>query len=138
ARPAGVGNVLVGTGVFVLPDLLARGGVEADDALLAGDADALFRRDRLAVAAGVAEAVHDVDAVANDGGAAVAVAQRSAPEDLGTVLGELLDQAGLAPDAVAPRAEPLRPVVGVQEGGHEQASRERQEQVGHGASPGGG
>src|SRR5205823_1846958 len=109
ARPGGVADE-VAAGVLVLPDDLAVGGVEAEDALGAVDA-ARLGRVRLGRVPG-GEEVHDEDAVADDGGAGVAAAEADAPEDLRPAPGELVEDAGLAPDAIAPRPEPPRPVVG--------------------------
>src|SRR5258707_13367481 len=51
------------------------------------------------------------DSLAN-GGPGIASADASAPPNRRTIGGEFLDNAGLAPNRVAARPEPLRPVVG--------------------------
>src|SRR5262249_53685350 len=63
ARPFGVGD-LVGAVVLVLPEELAVGGAEAQDALAAGQA---ALGELLALGEDVALAVHDVDLAAGDG-----------------------------------------------------------------------
>src|SRR5581483_3658524 len=98
----------VGAVVLVLPDHPAGLLVQAQDALAAGD---------LVTGEGVGRvarslrqhAVDDVDLTARDRRAGVAAADRRFPKNLRPARGELLDDAGLAPDAVALRPEPLRP-----------------------------
>src|SRR5262249_24763143 len=110
SRPAGIGNPVT-TVVLVFPDGLARGGVQAEDPLLAGDAVAGGAK-RLARAVRGPQPIHDEDALADHGRAAVALAQGDAPENPRTVLGEFLYQTRLAPDPVALRSQPLGPIVG--------------------------
>ena len=97
--PAGIGDRVVAV-VLVLPDDLAGGVVEAEDALDAGHPAAchgfvgrLGRR--------LAARVGDVDAVAGDGGAGVAGADRRPPADLRPAGREVVEDAVFAPDAVA-------------------------------------
>src|SRR5262249_50831403 len=114
-RPAGVGD-RVSAGVIPRPDDLPGPVVEAVDALLAGQLAAC----EAAVGhldAPVGEPVGDVDAAAGDGGAGVAQRDGGAPADLRAAGGELIEDAALAPDGAAPRAEPLRPVVAVHRAG---------------------
>src|SRR5207237_4886295 len=110
----------------VLPDRLAGGGVQANDALVAGVAGTR-RPQRLAVRAEGSAPVHDVNAAGRDGGPAVARAQRRPPEQLRSALGEFVDQAGLTPDAVALGAEPLGPVVRPGPAGRGHGSRDREQ-----------
>src|SRR5262249_44301924 len=60
----------------------------------------------------VQDAVRDVDAAVRHRRTGVAGADRGPPHLLGALGAELLDQAALAPDAVALGPEPLRPIVG--------------------------
>src|SRR5262249_37344203 len=53
------------------------------------------------------------DLAAGHSGSGIAAADLAAPADHRSLLGKLIDNAGLAPDAVALWAEPLWPVVGV-------------------------
>ena len=114
ARPDGVAD-LVGAIVFVLPQGLAAGLVETDDALLAGEGAAGEGVVWIAGALGEL-AVHDEDLAAGDGRPGVAAAQRCPPLDLRPLLGKLVEDALLAPDAIAFRPQPLRPVVGPRRG----------------------
>src|SRR5262249_43518127 len=98
----------VRTVVRMFPDLLAGLHVEAEHAFLArhrGAGEGVLQRRFVGLA------VHDVEPVADNGGAGVARADRLPPADCQPALGELLEDAFLAPDRVALRAEPLRPVV---------------------------
>src|SRR5207248_973342 len=72
-------------------------------------------------------AVHNVDAAALDSRTAVARADWLPPEHARSAAWELVQDAGLAPDAVALRAHPLRPIVRPRRG----AGREEEE----GANP---
>src|SRR5262249_3755315 len=81
ARPAGVGN-LVGAGVLVLPEDVAVGGVEAEDALLTRDLGPVAGVVQLAHV-GVGHVVGDVDAAASDRRAGVAPGDGNAPLHLG-------------------------------------------------------
>ena len=58
-------------------------------------------------------AVHDIPAALRHGPPAVAAAERHAPAELQAVSGKLLDDPGPAPNAIALRTKPLRPVVSV-------------------------
>src|SRR5262249_26137024 len=111
ARPGGVANPSVDAVVFVLPEEGSGGLVEAEDALLAFDFLAGEAADGVLAPFGE-DAVGYVDAAVDDRGASVAEADGRAPADLGPVLGELVEDARLAPDAVALWSQPLWPVVG--------------------------
>src|SRR5262249_12446975 len=111
-RGPGAGRVrdFVGARVLALPRQLAVGHVEAQDALLAGQGFA--GETALGVLHPLVEdAVGDVDLAAGDRGPGVAHADVLAPADLGPALGELGQDAGFPPDAVALGPQPLRPVV---------------------------
>src|SRR5262249_5348277 len=56
-------------------------------------------------------AVGDVNTVLDDRGAGVAAAERRPPADLGAAGRELVEDARLAPNAVALGPQPLRPIV---------------------------
>ncbi|MDB6123220.1 MAG: hypothetical protein JWQ71_2213 [Pedosphaera sp.] len=101
----------VGRVVFVLPENFAGGFIEAKDAFGAGD-DAALERVAGIVRAFVELTVNDVNAAFGNGGPGIARADGCAPADGCAVGGEFLDDAGFAPDAVALRAEPLRPITG--------------------------
>src|SRR5262249_1662896 len=115
-RPrAGRVTDLVRAVVLVRPEHVARGLVEAEDALAAGDG--IAGEEVIGVAGPLRHrAAGDVHAALGDGRPGVPPAQRRAPAGLEAVGGELVHDAGLAPDAVALRAEPLRPVVGTRHG----------------------
>jgi hypothetical protein len=110
ARSGGVADV-VGRLVFVLPQDLAGHLVQTQHAFLAVHTTAA--EGALGVLGPLGEhAIGDEDSAVRDGGTGVALGDGRAPAHLGTAGGELGDEAGLAPDAVALGAEPLRPIVG--------------------------
>ena len=97
------------------PKSFARLFIQAEHALLAGDFAALERV--VGVCHPIIElAVGHIDAAICHGGTGIAAAERFAPAILGTVLGERIHDALLAPHAIALRAEPLRPIIGTQVG----------------------
>ena len=95
-RPRHVADVLVGAVVGEGPQAAARFPIEAMDP---------FRRLRLGLQIG------DVHAAFGHGRAAVAAADGGAPADGKLGGGELFDNAGFLPHAVASRTAPLRPIV---------------------------
>src|SRR5262245_49178978 len=111
-RPTGVLHLVFAV-ILLGPDFLARLGVAANEAFLAGDwlfvvkgvVDPFWKLIRF-----FRDEVRDIDLAVGDGWAGVAVAARLAPEHLRPVLRELLENAGLAPHVVALRAHPLRPI----------------------------
>jgi len=102
---------LVGAVVGVAPELLAGSPVEAVD---------LFHL------AGFGLAVHDIHAPVGHGGPVVAGADRRLPAERQALGGELLHNARLAPDSIAGRAAPLRPLVGRHGAGPSQPRSPRQ------------
>src|SRR5262249_38884582 len=100
----------VSTGILVLPELLAVGRVETEDALAACQAILRELVVRVSDAPGKL-AVHQVDLAAGYSRPGVTATDGGAPEDLRPTPGELREDPLLAPDAVALRPKPLRPVV---------------------------
>src|SRR6266478_2261560 len=113
-RCSGSGGIRdrIGTVIFFGPKDSAVGFIEADNAFLARDVAAgkviggFF-------SVGGELTIHEVDATLSHGRAAVARTDLLSPAHLRPALGELVDDAGFAPDAVSLRTEPLRPIVGV-------------------------
>src|SRR5262249_5155797 len=101
---------LVGAIVLVLPEDLAVHPVQAQHALRPGQA--VLSRCFDAAGRFVALAVHDVDTLSGHAGTGETTANLGPPEDGGAAGRELVEDPRLAPDAVALRAEPLRPIVG--------------------------
>src|SRR5262249_32791359 len=108
-----VADPLVSAVVLVRPDNLTGLRVETEDALLARRrrAEGRVALDRL-----VGDAIHDVDEPGGHRGPRVPGADRRFPKALRSVGWELLKNPLLAPDAIALRPEPLRPVVGMDAG----------------------
>src|SRR5262249_51938284 len=106
-RAERVADLLVRAVVLVFPNLLAGVFVQAHDALLArrGRGPGRLFSDR------AGDPVHTVDEPAGHRRPAVTGPERRLPHLLRTVLGEFVEDALLAPDAIALWAEPLRPVV---------------------------
>ena len=123
---AGRVGKLVGAGVRFLPEDAAVGFLQTPQAFLAVHAGR-FERVAGVFRARRQDAVGDVDFAVGHGGAGVAAADRHPPALLGAVLGEVVEDSAFPPDAVAPRPEPLRPVVGVggAVGGKKQAQGEK-------------
>ena len=96
-RPEGIVDVAVDAGVAVGPKQPAGGAIKTQHALLL---------------LGRIDAIRQKNALSGDRRAAVARADGGGPDGLQLWTGEFLDNAGLAPDAVALRSAPLRPVVG--------------------------
>ena len=114
ARTRGIAHG-VGAFVFVLPKNFSICLVQAEHAFAAGDFAARKSIRRVGRAFGEL-AVHDIDAAFRHGGTGVAAPNGNAPAILQTGCGKFLDDATLAPDRVALRAEPLRPIVGAKHG----------------------
>ena len=95
-------------GVFVLPDLVAVGFVEAEDAFEAGEFLAIrvpfghliFR-----------QVIHDENLALGHGRAAIRTGDFRSPNDLRPALRELLENPRFLPHVIAGRPHPLRPVV---------------------------
>src|SRR5262245_2479083 len=107
-RAIGVAQLDIGTIVRMMPDLLPGLDIETEDSLIArhrGLGEGVLQRWLVGLA------VHDIEAIAHDRRAAVAGADRLPPADPWPTWRELFDNALLAPDRVALRAGPLRPVV---------------------------
>jgi hypothetical protein len=109
ARAVGIGDV-DGAGVFVLPFEVTGLGVEAEDAF---DAGIFLAGEVVLVQVGVGDEIGQEDEAIGDCGAGVAVGDLDAPEDFGAALGKGVEDAFFAPDVVALRAHPLRPIIGV-------------------------
>src|SRR5262249_1372682 len=107
---AGGGADVVGAGGGGFPQRLAVAGPQKEDAPgppafgPPGGVRGLVSR------AGV---VRQKDASCCERGASISALELGAPDDLGAALGKRLKQTGLAPDAVAPGAQPLRPIVSI-------------------------
>ena len=116
-RGAGAGRITHGVGTFVgvLPDDFSVRLVEAEHAFVAGNEAAREGIGRIA-RAGVELAVEDEHAAIGNGGPGVTGADGNAPADGRAVRGKCFHNPRLAPDAVALRAEPLRPVRGAHGG----------------------
>src|SRR5690242_18119600 len=95
AGAVAVFHVLVIRGIGMLPERLAGGFVEAQDALYFGIEDVIV----------------DEHAAAGHDGAGIAISDFGAPAEIEPGGGNFFENAGLAPDAVAVRAAPLRPVT---------------------------
>src|SRR5208283_4173174 len=114
ARPGGVAH-LVAAGILVFPEDFAVRFVEAQDAVLARDH--IAGKTTLGVRGPlIQDAVGDEDLAARHRRSRVTDADLRAPADRRAFLGKLLQDTGLAPDAVALRTEPLRPIVGMDSG----------------------
>ena len=108
----GIGD-RVGDGVFMLPENLSRGLVEAEHPLPS--------RGRLPLEVGhlhvgVGHIVGHEHAAARDGGAGVTAGNRRPPEHLRPPLGKPLRDAAFAPHVVAAGPHPLGPVVAAGDG----------------------
>src|SRR4051812_3531595 len=111
ARPGRIAD-LVRAVVLVRPKRLAGFRVDAEHALgpwdgVLGDPCFLAGRRRWNI-----RAIHHVEPIANDGRARVTRSDRHAPWNLWPAGGKSLEQAALAPDAIALGTRPLRPIVG--------------------------
>src|SRR5262249_47277173 len=98
ARASRVRDAFVGAVVLVFPNRLAVSGAKAENPLDLG---------------GLGLSIGHVDAAVGHRRAAVTGADFSAPLDIQLRLVEFLPHAGFAPHAIAIRATPLRPIVGL-------------------------
>src|SRR5262249_51194645 len=115
-RPGGVTDAVVAV-IGVSPENLAGGFVEAVDAFLACDLGLTVLKSALGIVhVGRDQMVGYIDAARTHGGPGVARGDGGSPAYFGAARGELLQDAGLAPNAVALGSEPLRPVVSPQHG----------------------
>ena len=110
---AGAGRVGHGVGAVVgfLPHDLPAGGLEAEEAFLAGLGPGAGRL-ALGSRTAVDFAVHEVDPFAGHRRTGVAPSDGRAPKHLGAALGKFVEDSRFAPDAIMPGAEPLGPVIG--------------------------
>src|SRR5262245_48328588 len=116
-RRARTGRVRNGirTIVFLLPQLLAIVRAQTQDALCTRNALVWPMREKrfiVILRAFGQGSVHDIDLAVDHGWAGVTGIDRHSPAHLWPAFGELLDYAGLTPNAIALWSHPLRPVVG--------------------------
>ena len=102
----------VGTVEFLNPYGGAVLGIETDHPLFAGH-HALFGGNGFAVLVFLGDAVHHEELARRHSRSAVAGIDRLAPDDLGSTLGEFLQQPGLVPHPIFFGSEPVGPVVGL-------------------------
>jgi hypothetical protein len=86
--------------------------VETENAFFAGDTSLGVEWTARIFCALCENAVGDIDTTSGDDGTGVTSTDWSAPANLGTALGELVEDAAFAPDTVALWPKPLGPIIG--------------------------
>src|SRR5579875_460771 len=123
-RSIGIGN-LVGAIVLMFPQEFASLLVEAENAFLARNWRIAEGIVRIFHAFGE-KAIRDINAPVGNDGTGVTGADRRPPADLGAVCGKFIEDIVFAPDGIALRSEPLRPIISTNGSGQNQQKSRKQ------------